>query len=108
MINPENALRIRSPPPAVLTVMTAKVGRLLIDDSLQPDDGGNEYESDESIWQAIFKALFFAFVISSVASYYGYRVKGGALEVGQASTDSVVVSSVIVLLLDVILTQILF
>ena len=60
------------------------------------------------IWQAIFKALFFAFVISSVASYYGYRVKGGALEVGQASTDSVVVSSVIVLLLDVILTQILF
>ena len=60
------------------------------------------------IWQAIFKALFFAFVISSVASYYGYKVKGGALEVGQASTDSVVVSSVIVLLLDVVLTQILF
>ena len=60
------------------------------------------------IWQAIFKALFFAFVISSVASYYGYRVKGGALQVGQASTDSVVVSSVIVLLLDVVLTQILF
>ena len=58
--------------------------------------------------QAIFKALFFAFVISSVASYYGYKVKGGALEVGQASTDSVVVSSVIVLLLDVVLTQILF
>ena len=64
----------------------------------------NEYY----IWQAIFKALFFAFVISSVASYYGYKVKGGALEVGQASTDSVVVSSVIVLLLDVVLTQILF
>ena len=64
----------------------------------------NEYY----IWQAIFKALFFAFVISSVASYYGYKVKGGALEVGQASTDYVVVSSVIVLLLDVVLTQILF
>ena len=61
-----------------------------------------------SVSKYIFKALFFAFVISSVASYYGYKVKGGALEVGQASTDSVVVSSVIVLLLDVGLTQILF
>lgn len=30
------------------------------------------------IWQAIFKAIFFAFVISSVASYYGYKVKRGS------------------------------
>ena len=50
---------------------------------------------------------FFGFVISSVASFYGYKVKGGALEVGQASTDSVVVSSVTILLLDVLLTKIL-
>ncbi len=60
------------------------------------------------VWQAIIKGLVFAFVISSVASFYGYRVKGGALEVGKASTDSVVMSSVLILLLDVLLTQILF
>ena len=63
----------------------------------------NEYY----IWYSIIKTLFFAFVISSVSSYYGYRVKGGALEVGKASTDAVVVSSVMILLLDVLLTKLL-
>ncbi|MCD8288201.1 MAG: ABC transporter permease [Porphyromonadaceae bacterium] len=59
------------------------------------------------IWYTIIKSFFFAFVISSVASYFGYRVKGGALEVGKASTNSVVISSVMILLLDVILTKLL-
>lgn len=59
------------------------------------------------IWYSIIKSFFFAFVISSVASYYGYNARGGALEVGKASTDSVVVSSVMILLLDVLLTNLL-
>ena len=59
------------------------------------------------VWQSIIKALVFAFVISSVSSFYGYTVKGGALEVGRASTSAVVVSSVLILLLDLILTKIL-
>lgn len=63
----------------------------------------NEYY----IWYSIIKSLVFAFVISSVASYYGYNVKGGALEVGKASTDSVVISSVMILMLDVLLTKLL-
>lgn len=58
---------------------------------------------------SIIKSLFFAFVISTVASFYGYNVdtKGGALEVGKASTNSVVVSSVMILLLDMLLTKII-
>ena len=59
------------------------------------------------IWYSIIKSFFFAFVISSVASYYGYNARAGALEVGKASTDSVVVSSVMILLLDVLLTNLL-
>lgn len=59
------------------------------------------------VWYAIIKSLFFAFVISSVASFYGYYVKGGALQVGSASTKAVVTSSVVILLLDVILTKVL-
>ncbi|MEG0560647.1 MAG: ABC transporter permease [Muribaculaceae bacterium] len=59
------------------------------------------------VWYAIIKSLFFAFVISSVASYYGYYVNGGSLEVGKSSTDAVVTSSIIILLLDVILTKIM-
>ena len=59
------------------------------------------------MWYALIKSLFFAFVVSSVASYFGYYVKGGALDVGKASTNSVVTSSIIILLLDVILTNLM-
>ncbi len=56
---------------------------------------------------AIIKTLVFAFVITSVSAFEGYFVEGGSLEVGQASTRAVVYSSVIILLLNVILTQLL-
>lgn len=59
------------------------------------------------VWYALIKSLFFAFVISSVASYCGYYVRGGALEVGKASTTAVVTSSILILLLDVLLTNIM-
>lgn len=59
------------------------------------------------VWYAIIKSLFFSVVITSVASFYGYYVKGGALDVGKASTNSVVASSILILLLDVLLTKLL-
>ncbi len=59
------------------------------------------------IGYSIIKSIVFAFVIASVASYFGYNVKGGALEVGKASTNSVVMSSVLILLLDLLLTNLM-
>ena len=59
------------------------------------------------VWYAIIKSLCFTVVITSVASFYGYNVKGGALDVGKASTNSVVASSILILLLDVSLTKLL-
>jgi len=59
------------------------------------------------IGYSIIKSMVFAFIIGSVASYYGYYVKGGALQVGKASTDSVVLSSVLILTFDLILTQLM-
>lgn len=59
------------------------------------------------VWYAIIKSLFFSVVITSVTSFYGYNVKGGALDVGKASTNSVVASSILILLLDVLLTKLL-
>ena len=56
---------------------------------------------------SIYKSMVFAFVIASISSYYGYYVKGGALQVGKASTDSVVISSVMILALDLVMTQLL-
>jgi len=59
------------------------------------------------IWYSILKAMIFAFIISSVSSYYGYYVQGGALQVGKASTDSVVMSSVLILAADLIITHLM-
>jgi len=52
---------------------------------------------------AMYKAITFAFIISSIPAYYGYYVKGGALEIGRSSTKSVVVSCVTILFADYIL-----
>lgn len=59
------------------------------------------------VWYGIIKTVIFAIIITSVAAFYGYHVKGGALEVGKASTQSVVSSSILILLADVILTKLL-
>lgn len=59
------------------------------------------------VWYGIIKSLVFAFIIASVASFYGYYVKGGALDVGRSSTNAVVSSSILILLFDVILTKLL-
>jgi phospholipid/cholesterol/gamma-HCH transport system permease protein len=56
---------------------------------------------------SIIKSLFFAFLIVSISAYQGYYVSGGALEVGRASTRAVVYSIVMVLLFDLLLTQLL-
>lgn len=59
------------------------------------------------ILHSIIKSMVYAYVISSVASYHGYCVKGGALEVGKASTNAVVRSSVLILLCDMVLTDLM-
>jgi len=56
---------------------------------------------------SIIKALTFAFLIMSVSSYHGYYVKGGALEVGKASTKAVVYSSILILIFNLLITQLL-
>jgi len=55
----------------------------------------------------IIKSLVFAYIITSLSSYYGYFAKGGALEVGVASTNAVVNSNIIILFSDLILTKLL-
>lgn len=59
------------------------------------------------LWMSIIKSLVFAFIISSVSAFFGYTVEGGSVEVGRASTNAVVSSSVLILFSDVFLTQML-
>jgi phospholipid/cholesterol/gamma-HCH transport system permease protein len=54
---------------------------------------------------ALTKTVVFGFLIVSVSSFYGYYVKGGSLDVGRASTQAVVSSSVTILIANFLLTQ---
>ena len=56
---------------------------------------------------AFIKTLVFAFLIATIPSFHGYYMKGGALEVGKASTTAFVWTSVAIILLNYILTQML-
>ncbi|MBE6336202.1 MAG: ABC transporter permease [Lentimicrobiaceae bacterium] len=60
-----------------------------------------------SVTFAMIKTVVFAFLISSISSYIGYSVKGGSVEVGKASTQAVVISSIAIIIFDLILTQML-
>ena len=59
------------------------------------------------VFYALTKTLCFAFIIASVSGFFGYKTEGGALEVGQASTKAVVISSIVIILFNLLLTQLL-
>jgi len=56
---------------------------------------------------AFIKTFVFAFLLATIPSFHGYYMKGGALEVGKASTVSFVWTSVVIILCNYILTQLL-
>lgn len=56
---------------------------------------------------ALIKSVVFAVVITSVSAYHGYYTRGGTREVGISSTNAVVYSSVVVLITNYLLTQLL-
>lgn len=60
-----------------------------------------------SLTYALIKTVVFAFIITSISGYMGYTVRGGSVEVGQNSTKAVVYSSILIIVWDLILTQLL-
>ena len=84
---------------------TAYIGHILTPDDLTL--GLQHAFNAWFIWMSIIKSMFFAFIIASVSSFFGYTVEGGSVVGGKASTDAVVSSSVLILFSDVFLTQLL-
>lgn len=60
-----------------------------------------------SVVYALIKTVVFAFVLTTVPSYHGFYTRGGALEVGRSSTKAVVYSSIVILVLNYLITQML-
>lgn len=59
------------------------------------------------VFYSVVKSIVFAFIISSVAAYYGYYAYGGALDVGKASTNAVVNSSILILFFNLLITNVM-
>lgn len=56
---------------------------------------------------AMIKTAFYAFIIVTISGYFGYHVEGGAEQVSKASTKAVVMSSILILLANLVLTNII-
>jgi phospholipid/cholesterol/gamma-HCH transport system permease protein len=56
---------------------------------------------------AFIKTMFFALILATIPSYHGFFMKGGALEVGKASTTSFVWTSVVIIIVNYVITQML-
>ena len=100
----------------VLIVFSIVVGILggwlacVITDVITPTNyvvGLRSWFEPYTITFAMIKTVVFAFLITSIASFVGYTVKGGSVEVGKASTQGVVLSSIAIIVFDLILTQML-
>ena len=59
------------------------------------------------VFYSCFKMSLFCFLISSIAAFNGYYAKGGSLGVGKSSTQAIVITSILILLFDLIVTQLM-
>ena len=60
-----------------------------------------------NVYMMLVKAFVFAYILTSVSCYQGYFVKGGSIELGEASTRAVVYSNILILLADYIIALVL-
>ena len=84
--------------------LVARMGVMIPNDFI---DGLLYYFDSYEITYSLVKMTVFAFLITSISGYYGYYAKGNSLEVGKASTTAVVVSSIMIMIFNLLLTQLM-
>ncbi len=97
----------------ILSILIGTIGGYLIalfTGIMMPDDYIEGILSDFKVYSIVYsliKMAVFAYIITSISAFCGYYAAGNSLEVGRASTRSVVVSSIVIMIFNLILTQIL-
>jgi phospholipid/cholesterol/gamma-HCH transport system permease protein len=71
------------------------------------DKGLHEGFLPYNVFFALAKSYTFAFIICSIPAFFGFYVKGGSLEIGRASTKAVVISCIMILFADYVLSALL-
>ena len=106
------ATMISFPLLAVLSIFVGLVGGYIITIAtgiILPDTYIEGLKMDFKLFSVIYaliKMVVYALIITSVSGFFGYYAKGNSLEVGRASTRAVVVSSALILMMDLVITQI--
>jgi phospholipid/cholesterol/gamma-HCH transport system permease protein len=67
-----------------------------------------KYVGFSDIYNGLVKAAAFGFILAAIGCYKGYRASGGAQGVGRATTEAVVLASVLILVADYLLTALMF
>ena len=97
----------------ILAIFCAILGGLMggaLSGAVTPSDyimGIQEGFNGFTVTVAIVKAFVFGFIITSISAYKGFTVRGGALEVGQASTKAVVIGCITILAADYLITALM-
>ncbi len=97
---------------ALFSMLIGTVGGYLIAAMgvMNPNDYIDGLQYSFVLWEiaySLIKMAVFAFIITTISAYYGYYADGNSLEVGRASTRSVVVSSIVIMIFNLMLTQLL-
>lgn len=82
----------------------------LVADLVSPEvyiEGIRYYFDPYTVTYALTKSVVFAFIISSICSYYGYYTRGSALDVGKSATYGVIYSSILILIANYFITQVM-
>ncbi len=97
----------------ILSIIIGVLGGYLVSwitGVLTPDTYLDGLKLDFKVYSIVYsmvKTVFFAFIITSISGFYGYYARGNSLEVGRASTNAVVISSIVILIVNLILTQVM-
>jgi phospholipid/cholesterol/gamma-HCH transport system permease protein len=59
------------------------------------------------VFMGLVKPLVFGFIVATVGCYYGLETKGGTQGVGRATTEAVVASMIMIIVVDVFVTRFL-
>lgn len=97
---------------ALFSMLIGSVGGYLIAmmGVMNPNDYIDGLQYSFVLWEitySLIKMAVFAFIVTTISAYYGYYADGNSLEVGRASTRSVVVSSIVIMIFNLMLTQLL-
>ncbi|MCB0661105.1 MAG: ABC transporter permease [Saprospiraceae bacterium] len=85
-------------------IATVPTGEITADDYIR---GVRAFFDPHNVTMMFIKSIVFSYILTTVSCYQGYFVKGGSIELGEASTRAVVISNILILTADYVIAVLL-